>query len=286
MYTPSDTFNIPTNADTILKEFTNCVTATNPDFIIGIYLTGSISLNDFHPNKSDIDFLVLCKEPLTNELRFQIEKVHRKIEKRFKNSNLSGCYIIPENLNVHRSQTTKTLCYHEGKMKVSVFEMAPVTLYELKTTAITLWGTPARNLPVTVELKDVNVFLANNINTYWKSWVDERSSFLQRHLPIILFPRLTEWVVLGVARQLYSLQTGKIASKTEAGCYCLKHLPAKYHPIIQQAIEIRNDKRKHFPTINGSYYFRPSVKRFRETVACAGYIIEVFNEEYKKKENT
>jgi len=53
---------LPQPADRIVTEFVRQVCSINPEFIDGIYLTGSISLNDFYPNKSDIDFLVLCKK--------------------------------------------------------------------------------------------------------------------------------------------------------------------------------------------------------------------------------
>src|SRR5688500_14076758 len=127
-------------------------------------------------------------------------------------------------------------------MNVSTFEMASVTLHELRTTAVTLLGTPAHQLPVTIELKDVNAFLRDNINTYWKTWLAKHSSLFGRQLLLAFFPRLTEWTVLGLARQLYTLRTGKIASKTYAGYYCLEQLPDNYHRIIRDAIKIRNDK--------------------------------------------
>lgn len=164
--------------------------------------------------------------------------------------------------------------------------MAPVTLYELKTIAITLLGIPAQNLPVNVQIDDVNKFLFENINTYWKNWIAKHSSFSTNQLLLIFIPRLTEWVILGVARQLYTLRTGRIVSKTGAGYYCLEHLPNKYQAIVQEAIKIRKDNSKHVLTLKTSYYLHPSMQRYIETLDCAYFIIDMFNEEYKnRKEN-
>jgi predicted nucleotidyltransferase len=280
------TKEIPLTAERIVNEFMAEITKLKAHFITGMYLTGSIALNDFHPNKSDIDFLILCNELPKADFRLGLEQVHRRMEYKFKNTALSGCYITPDSLNVYQSQTTKTLCFHEGRMNESSFEMAPVTLYELKTTAITLLGIPAQELPITIELKDVHTFLLQNINTYWKAWIAKHSSFIRQGLPLVLIPRLSEWAILGVGRQLYTLKTEKIASKTDAGYYCLEHLPDTYHPVIQEAIKIRNDTGHHFPNIKPPYYVQPSLRRARETVACVHHIIQLFNEEYKEKKNS
>jgi hypothetical protein len=272
--------SIPVHADIILQALADGITKLKAAFIKGMYMTGSIPLNDFHSNKSDIDFIILCNELPTTEFRAQLKNIHKTIDRKFK-TKLNGCYITGDRLNVHHSQNAKTLCYQEGRLYESAFEMAPVTLYELKTTSITLAGIQAADLPIVVEISDVNKFLYQNINTYWEKWVAKHSSAGIHQLLLALFPRLSEWVILGVARQLYTLRTGKIASKTGAGYYCLKQLPATYHSIIQEAINIRNDKSRHLLSIKSSYYVQPSVKRARRTIACANYIITLFNEEYR-----
>ena len=274
---------IPIPASEILQELIAEITTLNAGFIIGMYVTGSIPLNDFHPNKSDIDFVILCNELPSATFRSELEQLHKKIDRNFNTTRLNGCYITHSGLNVHNAATTKTLYYREGRMKESIFEMVPITLYELKTTAITLRGIPAEKLPVVVETNDVNKFLFKNINAYWKNWITKNSFFTIHQLQIIFFPRLTEWVVLGIARQFYTLKTGKITSKTKAGLYCLEHLPPEYHLIIQEAVKIRNDKGNHFLSIKNSYYVKPSINRAKETMACAKYIIHLFNEEYKLK---
>lgn len=276
---------IPYAADVIIKKLIEGITTIKHDFITGVYLTGSVALNDFYPGKSDIDFLILCKQLPTGETTLQLKRLHRLIERRFKKWQLNGSYITNEALNVHNCQTTKTLSFHEGQLNESAFEMAPVTLFELKTTSITLHGIPANELPVVVEPKDVNDFLSTNINTYWKNWVTRHSSLIQRKLLLLLLPGLTEWVILGVARQLYTLRKAKIVSKTDAGYYCLDLLPPRYHCIVQQAINIRQNQSKHFLTLKSSYYVRPSLKRLAQTIDCARYMIQRFNKEYTELGN-
>lgn len=277
------TKDIPTAAKDVLQQFLESINGVNPGFIKGMYLTGSIPLNDYRPGKSDIDFIILCNElPGGNDL-FEIEELHKRIYRKFKTANLNGHYVTPRSLDVHHLQPSGTLYIQDGRMNVSAFEMAPVTLYELRTTAITVCGIPADQLAISIELEDVNKFLFENMNTYWKNWIATHSSLLKRKLILILFPRLSEWAILGMARQLYTLKTGKITSKTNAGYFCTDMVPAHYQKILQNAIEIRNDNRKYGMHIKPSYYVQPSVKRARETIACANSIIQRFNEEYRNK---
>ena len=67
--------------DKMLSRFTQALVAIDKNFIEGVYLLGSISLNDFHPNKSDIDFLVLCKELPDDKTATQLKHIHQIIKR-------------------------------------------------------------------------------------------------------------------------------------------------------------------------------------------------------------
>jgi hypothetical protein len=279
--------NLPPPADRMVQELISGIRNCNAGMVKGVYLTGSIALNDFHPAKSDIDFVILCHQMPGAGLQEQLERVHRNLERKFKQPNFNGTYLTEESLDSQQGHRATTLHWHEGRMQIAPLEMAPVTLLELKTTALTVLGPPARDLPATLHPGDVQQFLYENINTYWKGWITKHSALQQRQLLLLLVPRLTEWVVLGMARQLYTLLTGKIASKTGAGFYCLDHLPPAYHLIVQQAINIRKDTAKHLLQVKPAYYVAPSLVRCRRTLDCASFILERFNEEFQsRKENT
>jgi hypothetical protein len=273
---------IPFAAQILLQDFCASLRNSTVDFVKGIYLTGSIPLRDFQPGKSDIDFIVVCSELPAGALLSEIKQLHRKTEKKFVDTHLNGWYITEDGLDRQRASVTKALYFYKGRVKSLAFEMAGITLYELKTTAVTLTGIPAEQLPVNIEINDVHAFHLRNMESYWKKWVARHASFNIHHVLLIFLPRLTEWVLLGVARQLYALRNERITSKTNAGFYCLQHLPYKYHRILEEAIEIRTGKVRHFPGLNSSYYLQPSFKRARDTIACAKYIIRLFDNEYRK----
>lgn len=159
--------------------------------------------------------------------------------------------------------------------------MAPIMLTELKNDSITVFGKKGQTLPINIERNSIDTFLYKNINSYWKNWIKKCSSIFERRLSLFLFPRMTEWSVLGVGRQLYTLQTGKITSKTQAGYYCLETFPPKFHSIITQSIKIRKTI-LGLPDIN-KYGFNPSRQRVSDTIECVNLMIDHFNTIYENK---
>ncbi|HVE60601.1 MAG TPA: nucleotidyltransferase domain-containing protein, partial [Chitinophagaceae bacterium] len=213
----SNNFNLPTPADKIIAHFAEKISSIDPKIVDGLYLTGSLSMNDFCFNKSDIDFLVLCKNLPDETTALELKHIHETIQKRYSKPDLNGVYISYDVLKTDKPENSKVLHYHQGTLRYGKFEMAPISLSELKLNAVTIFGEKAEGLPIDIKDGYLNKFLYDNINSYWAKWIKQHSSFFYRKILLLFFPRLTEWSVLGVARQLCTLQTGKIVSKTEAG---------------------------------------------------------------------
>ncbi len=277
---PSNPIEIPELTDSILTLLIKNITAINPNLSEGVYLTGSIPLNDFYSNKSDIDFVILCRNLPDEEDVKQLERIHKKIRNQFKRPKLSGVYLTREGLQVSNQQTIKVPSVFEGKMNKMLWgqglRLTAVTLKELKTTALTICGLPAHNLPIEIKDEDLNRVLFENINSYWRNWLRKHSQFNHRYFLLVVLPWLTEWSVLGVARQLHTLKTGQITSKLHAGYYALEILPQKFHHIIQQAIKIRQRDKK-------LSHISPSIKRAKQTIECVRFVIEEFNRVYNSR---
>ncbi len=281
MDTTLNTVQLPSPADKIVADFVDRISAAVPELIEGIYLTGSISMGDFYPGKSDIDFLVFCKTLPDNNTAVQLKRIHRAIQRRYPHPPLNGSYIASDGIRAINPAAIQALTYHNGRLRDGVFAMAPVSLSELKLNAVTILGQNAKTIHVDINPDFLNNFLYDNINSYWKLWLARHSSYFRRKLFLLLFPRFSEWAVLGVARQVCTLQTGRIVSKTEAGLYCLQQLPEKYHAILHEALEIRKDDRR-YPLVK-SHAVRPSFRRMRQTLDCIGYMIIAFNDSFNKR---
>ena len=273
---------IPDLAVQLMTELEAGLTQIKPNWVEGIYLTGSITLGDFYAHKSDVDFVVLYKELPTPNIFTQLSQLHYRIQKLYPKPVLNGVYLTRQNLQASSLPTDQVIHFQDGRLNRGLFEMGSVALYELKTTAHTLIGPPTNQLPIDISLDHVKRFMYININSYWLSWLTKHSSLVNRKGLLILFPGLTEWGVLGVARQLYTLKQGKIVSKRAAGFYCLEEVPAVYRPILEEALQIR----LHTPSwanlsLKNISSMRPSWQRATLTVDCMHYLIELFNKTYQ-----
>lgn len=261
---------LPLQVTEILNHYISQISIILPNLIEGVYVTGSIPFGDYYSRKSDIDFITILKLPPDKDIIKKLESIHRSIEKTYFHPNLNGYYLTVE--GIKNNQLTFPSFFRNKMYLEREFELDKVSLWELKTSSITFYGTEAAELPINVEINEVHKQLHQNINTYWTSWITRHSPYHLNYLLLTLFPRLTEWGNLGVARQLYTLETGEITSKLNAGIYCLDKVKGSFKEIMLTAIETRKINKTEL---------KPSIKRAKKTIECMNFIVHEFNSIYQ-----
>lgn len=133
-----------------------------------------------------------------------------------------------------------------------------------KKKGIAIYGA----LPV-IEINDNDLVLYTyeNMNTYWanrilaiEKSIDELEQVAESEVD-----KEIEWTVLGLLRQFYTLREKEIISKQGAGEYSLKHLPEEWHPIIQDAINIRKGEEDRL--------YAGKLERIEESIKLSKYLI-------------
>lgn len=258
--------------DKLLSVFAGKLKALHEPLVLGLYITGSMALRDFQPTKSDVDFLVLCDTLPTKTQLGAVRMIHKQMKKAFPLSNLSGSYITLKTIGSTTPAEEIVLHYDRGLFKYGRFEMGIISLMELKANAITVFGPLPQHLPIQVDEKRLKDFILRNLDSYWNKWIRDHHHIFRKKLLLILFPRMTEWSVLGMARQIYTLQCGEIISKTKAGEFALQQFPEAFRKIVKIAIDTRNDD--HTIPLFKSYTIKPSLKRARQTIECLKYMLD------------
>ena len=90
------------------------------DQFVGMYLYGSLSSGDFNPETSDIDFLVVTTNILSDEMISDLEKIHDRIwDTGLKwASKLEGSYVHKELIRRHEPDGAPCPTVNEGKFYV------------------------------------------------------------------------------------------------------------------------------------------------------------------------
>ncbi|MEO0340240.1 MAG: nucleotidyltransferase domain-containing protein [Bacteroidota bacterium] len=264
--------------DLIIRDFKNYLLQKLGSSINGIYIIGSYALNDFNNHLSDIDFIVSIKENFSYEKRLIIDTIHRKIEAAGSQPNLNGIYIKEHLLGKTSLEIDQLTYFHEGVLKTdfnkeNYYEITPITWAELKHHRAKVYEAEALEIAIHLEWKKVDQYMFENINTYWKKWLNKSRDVRHPYYYQTLF-RVSEnaWCVAGVSRQLYSLLEEKITSKRQACEYFLDKVPAAYTAILQDTIHYRKGLKT-----------RSSWVQKRETLAYLEYTIAKFNQIFEEK---
>jgi hypothetical protein len=145
------------------------------------------------------------------------------------------------------------------------FELSSVTWWILKNHGIGVFGPPLQALNINVNLDQMIRVQCKNLNTYWASWTTRPGRILA-----LLSDWGVQWTVLGVLRQFYTIHEHRITSKIKAGECALTCFPMPWHPLIREAIALRQ-------TLSLTHY--PSrIKRAYDALYFIRYVIQVCND--------
>jgi hypothetical protein len=258
---------IPESVRPILEDYLSLTNKELPDLIGGFYIVGSIALDGFNERFSDVDFVAVLNRNMAQGEIEKLSTIHQLVEKHFPKWKLSGCYLRNDNLGRLENEIKPHPYYHDGKFhKEGYFEINSITWWILKNHGIAIIGKEAADLPFTVDWDLLIARMKENLNSYWLGWTNRMDGFL-----VMLSDWGIQWTILGVLRQYYTLRENSITTKTRAAEYALTCLPGRWHPLIQEAIDIRAGKK-------GSHY-RSSLIRMMDAVKFLKYVIQNSNAE-------
>ena len=216
------------------------------DRVAALLLVGSAADGDFQPGRSDLDFVGVLHEPLTDAEYEALGIVHRLYGSDPTLPTLDGIWITVADLAVGPDGTPDGPTSHDGVLiGVARGNRNPVTWAMLRDISMpvfgtldrgALWNDPARLASWTRE----------NVEAYWVPWVGRASKLWTPAGVAMLGRRAAMWGVLGISRLHYTLATGRIASKSAAGEHAKTAFDPRWHRILDEALAIRRGGRSHY----------------------------------------
>lgn len=226
---------IPDPVRLLLSAYVAALERDPPGYLIACYLHGSLALNAFQPQCSDIDFISVISRRSTGADLDRLAAIHRELERQYPDWPLSGSYLQMSDLGKSEEAMEPSPYYHDGVLHPAGYhDINAVTWWLLKNRGLTLVGPLAADLPFIVDWDQLIADMRENLNTYWVQFVRKPA-----RMAWLLFDKGVQWAVLGVLRQYYTFEEGDITSKVDAGEYALNHLSQNWHRIVQEALNIR-----------------------------------------------
>ncbi len=203
--------------------------------LVGFYLYGSLSLGDFDPASSDVDFLIVTEHDITGKLLDDLRNMHAAIAAsglRYAD-HLEGSYIPRPALRRYDPQdATHPTIGVDWEFHVEwhgsnwILERHIVREY-----GIVVWGPHPNTLIDSVAPGEMQAAVCEKLRDFWSQ---------QLSGPEWLHPRdYQAFAVLTLCRALYTLSYGDVVSKPRAATWACQTLDSRWRPTIERALTWR-----------------------------------------------
>lgn len=250
--------------ESVVSAYLEAMDAEAPGLIEGLYLTGSVALGDFRPHASDIDFVAVTSKPLDQVATAAVARAHTRLRKQFPRPVFEGVYVTWDAL-----ASDPARCGHDL-----------VTWHTLARHGVAVRGPNRADLNVWTNAEALAEWTIENLDVYWGPLLARARRFGTRWNLMAMTTYGAVWIVLGVTRLHYTLATGEIGSKENAGHYSLRTFPEEWHRVIQESLRLRQSGRAS-PDLTGvlrglldreSLYRSPFARR-RDVLAFGEMVI-------------
>ncbi|HEU5102251.1 MAG TPA: aminoglycoside adenylyltransferase domain-containing protein [Roseiflexaceae bacterium] len=247
---------LPDTVSAIVSDFLAAADAEAPGLIEGLYLVGSVALEDFRPRRSDVDFVAVTASQIEPKAYAALERAHAGLSARWPRPFFDGIYVTWRDLAGDPASANTGPHAHEHRLQAEGrSERHPVTWRTLAQAGVCCRGPAVAELEIWNDTAALAAWTDNNLDAYWRRMLEPGSWLTRRGGLAGLTEYACEWCVLGVSRLHYTLATGKITSKRGAGPYAQSAFGARWQPVIAESLRIRRaDSRR-------SLYWSPFARR-------------------------
>lgn len=252
-----------------------------PGRIEGLYVVGSASTGAFRLGRSDVDFVAVVDRDLSRLELARVWAVHmgcwmsalvHGTARGHWPLVCNGIYVRSEDLSKSPLVVTAVAGYVSGRFRPAPrygFDVNPITWHTLAAHGIAVRGPDRERLQVHADQAELRSWTRSNLNAYWRRWVERARRPGVREA--VLGRRFTSAGTLGVARLHYTIATGEITTKEEAGAHALQTSDPRWRPLIEDALAWWRSEPSRPP------YRGHAARRRRDAAEFVSHVIDAGN---------
>jgi predicted nucleotidyltransferase len=217
----------------LLQELLESVKDILGSHFIGMYLEGSLANGDFDQDRSDIDFVVVTDEDLSEDAYLTLQAMHTRI-----NQIGTGWAIQIEGSYISRHALRRFDPEHArypniergiGEPLKMVYHDEPwiVHRYILRESGITLTGPDPKTLIDPVSSNDLRRAMLPLLHGWVSPMLNDPNEIVRRGYP-------SSYIVLTLCRILYTLQFGDVVSKPKAARWVKETVSERWETLIDR----------------------------------------------------
>ncbi len=196
------------------------------------WLYGSVVLDDFHLGWSDIDFIAFTDDPIEPEQAERLLLLRQTLSERHPDNPYYRCFEgIIVNLREYRHGAYTRLVYWgtSGQRITNRCSIDPFSMLELSKYGACVLGEEDRGLFETPEKEELIAAVSSHYEGIRRCAVQTDDSFYS-----------CGWL-LDISRCIYTLRTGDVIGKTQAGEWALSEHLFKDGEPLRKTLAIRRD---------------------------------------------
>lgn len=209
---------------------------------IGLYLYGSLSSGDFNPESSDIDFLVITRDYLSEKIVSKLEAMHNQTwaTSLKRAGKLEGAYIPKELIRKPNPNGLPCPTINESKFYLDTPGSDwVIQRHVVRECGVVLEGPDPKTLIDFVSADDIRNCIIGVLNEWWfpmlenPSWLRENDDGYR------------SFAVITMCRVLHALEHGTIVSKPKAIQWAMTKLDNHWNQLIDKAVAVSNHEKEN-----------------------------------------
>ena len=247
--------NFPTpysDVNQVLNDLRQAVKVILGDQFVGMYLYGSLSSGDFDLESSDIDFLVVTHDWLTDETIAKLETMHNQT---WANSpkragKLEGAYVPKELIRKHAPSGAPCPTINEGKFYLDRLGSDwVIQRHVVREYGVVIEGPDPKSLIDFVSPEDIRGAVLGILHEWWFPMLND-PAWLRDH-----DRGYHSYAILSMCRVLHALEHGTIASKPVTAAWAQETLGERWKLPIELALLARKPIPEEFDLLDDALDF-------------------------------
>jgi hypothetical protein len=216
----------------LLAFFAKSLKAILGEQLFGLYLTGSLTYDDFDRGSSDIDFLAVLNQVLSGENRNRVKRAHAHIASRYPiwAKRIEGSYVTREMLGSMHPPGTPRPYINEGRFwdpDPSYGNEWLINLYALCQRGVSLVGPDPKTFIGPIDISDVREASKRDLLEEWQPKLRDQSFFSNSHYQA--------YAILTMCRILHRARNSGLASKRIAATWVKRAYGNPWSDLIERA---------------------------------------------------
>jgi predicted nucleotidyltransferase len=203
------------------------------DQFVGMYLYGSLSSGDFNPETSDIDFLVVTTNALSEKTVSELEAMHQQTwaTSLKRAGELEGAYVPKELIRCHNTDGGACPTVNEGR-----FYIAPlgsdwiIQRHVVREYGVVVEGPGPKTLIDSVSADEIRGSVLSVLHEWWFPMLSDPSWLREHESGYCAF------AVITMCRVLHALEHGIVVSKPKAINWARQKLEGRWTGLIDKAV--------------------------------------------------